>query len=378
MFYNNFFYFFLEVYIIGVFFLILFLLTCWKLLKKSIKLNGLVCSVFLIVLFTSICLYNYLFFIENFYFFENEDFFYFFFKNIVLIFLFIFGIASYNYFNYFKEGYVLPDFYLLLLIFLLVNLVLLSVNDIMLFYVLLELQNLIFFIFAAFVRNRWFVVEAAFRYFLVSGFSTMMFLLSFCLFWGVTGILDFSLYLIFFENMENFGFMYYFFWLALIFFFFSFSLKLGLFPFHWWLVDVFEGVPLLIVFFFMIMPKIFLVFFLIKFFYIFFFFNLNTVMFFYFFFVLGSMLWALIKVLYQFSLIRFLVYSSIFNMSFIYVGLFSSTIFGVISTFIFLMVYLFNTLGLFFFFFFLNFKRIVGVFFFFYIYFFFFFFIYFF
>lgn len=99
-------------------------------------------------------MYNYLFFIENFYFFENEDFFYFFFKNIVLIFLFIFGIASYNYFNYFKEGYVLPDFYLLLLIFLLVNLVLLSVNDIMLFYVLLELQNLIFFIFAAFVRNR--------------------------------------------------------------------------------------------------------------------------------------------------------------------------------------------------------------------------------
>jgi len=92
-----------------------------------------------------------------------------------------------------------------------------------------------------------------------------------------------------------------------------FFLKLGVAPFHFWLIDVYESLSFPLLFLFSVLPKIAYFFLLINFLSYFFFLNFN---FFFQFFVFLSVLIGTIGGLFQNKLNRLFAYSSVLNNGF--------------------------------------------------------------
>lgn len=90
----------------------------------------------------------------------------------------------------------------------------------------------------------------------------------------------------------------------------------------------------------MVFPKILLFYILLKFYYIIFFNSIYNIMFIFFVVVLGSIFWSFLRAMVQFDLVRFLVYSSIFNMGFIFFGFFSNTLLGLVTSLMYLVIYI--------------------------------------
>ncbi len=215
-------------------------------------------------------------------------------------------------------------------------------------YIALEIQNLCFYVLASLKRFNNFSVEAGLKYFLLGSFSSSLLLFGISLIYGLLGTLNiFDLYLILINF--NYEYIYIFFFLALFFFICGFFFKLGAVPFHWWVSDVYEGSPTIIMMIFSIFPKIVLLFLLIKFyFYLFFFeFNLNN-----FFLIIGlfSIVIGGINAMYQLKIKRFLAYSTIVNIGYILIALSIFSLEGMFSSIFYLFCYLFSVFIFFWFF----------------------------
>ena len=125
-----------------------------------------------------------------------------------------------------------------------------SSNDIILFYLGLELQSLSLYILAAIDRDNIRSTESGIKYFILSALSSGLLLYGCSLLYGFTGSTNFDV--IATElNSENTGAIF-----AMVFVLVGLAFKISAVPFHMWTPDVYEGAPTSVTNFFAVAPKI--------------------------------------------------------------------------------------------------------------------------
>jgi NADH-quinone oxidoreductase subunit N len=183
----------------------------------------------------------------------------------------------------------------------------------------------------------------------MGSFSSGILLYGIILLFGVMGTLDFvevsylmldMLYL----NVDLFYIIY-----ILSFILVGLLFKLGIAPFHWWVPEVYEGAPLVVTLFFIVVPKVSLVFLLVKLYnYIF----INFIEIFSAFFLIctiASLILGFFFTLYQKKIVKFLAYSTIFNGGFFMACFANGTYLSLVSLLYFFIPYILLLLGVFFF-----------------------------
>ena len=124
-----------------------------------------------------------------------------------------------------------------------------SSNDLILFYLGLELQSLALYILASMDRDNLKSTESGIKYFVLSALSSGLLLYGCSLLYGFTGTTNFEL--IANElNSKNVGSIF-----AMVFILVGLAFKVSAVPFHMWTPDVYEGAPTSITSFFAVVPK---------------------------------------------------------------------------------------------------------------------------
>ena len=125
-----------------------------------------------------------------------------------------------------------------------------SSNDIILFYLGLELQSLSLYILAAIDRDNIRSTESGIKYFILSALSSGLLLYGCSLLYGFTGSTNFDVIAVEL-NSENTGAIF-----AMVFVLVGLAFKISAVPFHMWTPDVYEGAPTSVTNFFAVAPKI--------------------------------------------------------------------------------------------------------------------------
>jgi NADH-quinone oxidoreductase subunit N len=204
-----------------------------------------------------------------------------------------------------------------------------SSNELLLIYIFLEVQSLTLYILAAFNYDSTRSSEASLKYFIFGSLFSGLFLMGWVLLFfssGLSNLYDMQDFFSFFcwpdfyiDYMSMVNYQLVTSQLGLFFIVLAFIGKVGLFPFHQWMVDVYDSVSNITLFFFAIFPKLFLIFFFVRF-YI----SLNVLFgygsfkFIFALIGLGSILFGCVSNLSQWKLKRFLAFSSIVNLGYIF------------------------------------------------------------
>lgn len=140
-----------------------------------------------------------------------------------------------------KEDINFGEFYSLLLFAIMGMFLMIWGNDILIIFIGLELMSICFYILAGFLRKRPKSNESALKYFLLGAFMTGFIVYGISLMYGVTGTTNLT---ILYSNPENFKSSIFVigFGLYLI----GFLFKMGIFPFHMWIPDVYDGAPTIV------------------------------------------------------------------------------------------------------------------------------------
>ena len=125
-----------------------------------------------------------------------------------------------------------------------------SSNDLILFYLGLELQSLALYILASIDRDNLKSSEAGIKYFVLSALSSGLLLYGCSLLYGFTGSTNFDSISSQLVN-ENVGAIF-----AMVFILVGLAFKISAVPFHMWTPDVYEGAPTSITSFFAVVPKV--------------------------------------------------------------------------------------------------------------------------
>ena len=125
-----------------------------------------------------------------------------------------------------------------------------SANDLILFYLGLELQSLALYILASIDRDNLRSTESGIKYFVLSALSSGLLLYGCSLLYGFTGSTNFDL-IANQLNKENTGAVF-----AMVFILVGLAFKVSAVPFHMWTPDVYEGAPTSITSYFAVVPKV--------------------------------------------------------------------------------------------------------------------------
>ena len=112
-----------------------------------------------------------------------------------------------------------------------------SSNDLILFYLGLELQSLSLYILASIDRDNLRSTESGIKYFVLSALSSGLLLYGCSLLYGFTGSTNFEV-IASQLNKENEGAVF-----AMVFILVGLAFKVSAVPFHMWTPDVYEGAP---------------------------------------------------------------------------------------------------------------------------------------
>ena len=128
--------------------------------------------------------------------------------------------------------------------------IMISSNDLILFYIGLELQSLALYVLASFNRDNILSSESGLKYFVLSALSSGLLLYGCSLIYGFSGSTNFNIIA---ENMNqsSYGLTF-----GIIFIITGLAFKISAVPFHMWAPDVYEGSPTSVTIFFAILPKI--------------------------------------------------------------------------------------------------------------------------
>ena len=141
------------------------------------------------------------------------------------------------------------EYPIIILISILGMFFMLSSNDLILFYLGLELQSLSLYILASIDRDNSRSSESGIKYFVLSALSSGLLLYGCSLLYGYTGSTNFEL-IAGQLNKENTGAIF-----AMVFILVGLAFKVSAVPFHMWTPDVYEGAPTSITSFFAVVPK---------------------------------------------------------------------------------------------------------------------------
>ena len=216
-----------------------------------------------------------------------------------------------------------------------------SSNDIILFYLGLELQSLSLYILASIDRDNLRSSESGIKYFVLSALSSGLLLYGCSLLYGFTGSTNFDL--IANElNKENIGAVF-----AMVFILVGLAFKVSAVPFHMWTPDVYEGAPTSITSYFAVVPKVAGLAVLIKFMLIPFsniLLEWQTIIVF---ISLASMILGAIAAIGQKNIKRLLAYSSIGHIGYALAGVATGAISGYESAIVYIAIYVIMNIGAF-------------------------------
>jgi NADH-quinone oxidoreductase subunit N len=163
-------------------------------------------------------------------------------KIITLLAAFIVLAISKNYLDNFKISKI--EYPILILSSVLGMMVMISSNDLIVFYMGLELQSLALYVLATFNRNNLKSSEAGLKYFVLSALSSGLLLYGCSLIYGFSGSTNFEIIASQLNSNEyalTFG---------IVFILVGLAFKISAVPFHMWAPDVYEGSPTTVTLFF--------------------------------------------------------------------------------------------------------------------------------
>lgn len=240
------------------------------------------------------------------------------------------------------------EYWILILLAIVAILLILQAYDLLMIYLTIEFQSLIFYILASFKRTSEFSTEAGLKYFVLGAFSSALLLFGSSLIYGLTGLTNLNDLSKFFTGITLadinifLGIL-----TGLILIIISFLFKLSAAPFHMWAPDVYEGSPTSITAFFSIMPKLAILSLLFRVlmfsFYDFIAFWQNIIL-------ICTILSILIGTLNAFSQVkwkRFFAYSSINHVGFFLLALLTGSLEGISNSILYVIIYAITMLGIF-------------------------------
>lgn len=216
-----------------------------------------------------------------------------------------------------------------------------SSNDLILFYLGLELQSLALYILATIDRDNLRSTESGIKYFVLSALSSGLLLYGCSLLYGFTGTTNFEL-ISNQLNKENTGAVF-----AMVFILVGLAFKVSAVPFHMWTPDVYEGAPTSITSYFAVVPKVAGLALLIKFMFIPFsniLLEWQTIIIF---ISIASMILGAVAAMVQKNFKRLLAYSSIGHIGYALAGVATGAISGYKSSIVYISIYVIMNIGAF-------------------------------
>ncbi len=216
-----------------------------------------------------------------------------------------------------------------------------SSNDLILFYLGLELQSLALYILASIDRNNSKSTESGMKYFVLSALSSGLLLYGCSLLYGFTGSTNFDV--IQGElNSENIGALF-----SIVFILVGLAFKVSAVPFHMWTPDVYEGSPTSVTNFFAVVPKIAGIAVIIRFMDIPFKNILSEWQLIVIFLSISSMILGAVAAIGQQNIKRLLAYSSIGHIGYVLAGIATGQQSGYASSLVYLVIYVVMNIGAF-------------------------------
>jgi NADH-quinone oxidoreductase subunit N len=258
-------------------------------------------------------------------------------KNLLNLGTLIISLQSYN---WLKEHKHVPEFYILLLSTLLGMFFMISSNNLLMFYLALELSTIPLAALANFDLEKRRSSEAAFKMIISSAFSSGLLLFGISMLYGSTGTLSFTELPVHLNGnpLQIFSFI-----LLIA----GFGFKISAVPFHLWTADVYEGAPVAVTSYLSVISKGAILFVLVSVLYnafaplnaswynILFLISVLTM-------IIGNLF-----ALRQQNMKRFLAFSSIAQVGFILIGITGYSAEGSASVIFFVLIYIFSNLAAF-------------------------------
>ena len=260
-------------------------------------------------------------------------------KIVTLLAAFLVLLISTNYLEIFRIFKI--EYPILILSSVLGMMVMISSNDLIVFYMGLELQSLALYVLASFNRDQLKSSEAGLKYFVLSALSSGLLLYGCSLIYGFTGSTNFNIIANQLSSDEytlTFG---------IVFILVGLAFKISAVPFHMWAPDVYEGSPTSVTLFFTIVPKIAALTVFIRFLYVPFLNLIDQWQMILIFLSIASMLFGAIAAIGQTNLKRLIAYSSIGHVGYTLAGLATGTNDGIQNSVIYITIYILMNLGLF-------------------------------
>jgi NADH-quinone oxidoreductase subunit N len=262
-----------------------------------------------------------------------------FFKILILLGTIFVMFITQNFIKEMKINYF--EYPLLLLFSVLGMFFMISSNDLMSFYLGLELQSLALYILASLDRDNLKSNESGIKYFVLSALSSGLLLYGCSLLYGFTGSTNFEEINLKME-FENTGATF-----AMVFILVGLAFKVSAVPFHMWTPDVYEGSPSSVTSFFAVVPKVAGIAILIRFVQIPFeqlvdqWKNILVFM------ALASMILGAVAAIGQTNIKRLIAYSSIGHIGYALAGISTGTVTGYSSSVVYISIYVIMNLGIF-------------------------------
>ena len=260
-------------------------------------------------------------------------------KIITLIGGFLVLVISSSYLKTFKIFKI--EYPILILSSVLGMMIMISSNDLMVFYMGLELQSLALYVLATFNRDQLKSSEAGLKYFVLSALSSGLLLYGCSLIYGFTGSTNFDVIANQLNSNEyalTFG---------IVFILVGLAFKISAVPFHMWAPDVYEGSPTTVTLFFTMVPKIAALTVFIRFLYVPFLNLLDQWQMIIVFLSIASMIFGAVAAIGQTNIKRLIAYSSIGHIGYTLAGLATGSNDGIQSSIIYISIYVIMNLALF-------------------------------
>jgi len=233
------------------------------------------------------------------------------------------------------------EYPILILSSILGMMVMVSSNDLIVFYIGLELQSLALYVLASFNRDNILSSESGLKYFVLSALSSGLLLYGCSLVYGFSSSTNFLQISLNYDQSAQ-GIIF-----GMVFILVGLAFKISAVPFHMWAPDVYQGSPTSVTLFFAILPKIAALTVFIRFLYTPFFNLIDQWQTIIIFLSIASMLFGAVAAIGQKNLKRLIAYSSISHMGYALAGLTTGTNQGIQSSVSYITIYLVMNLAFF-------------------------------
>ena len=260
-------------------------------------------------------------------------------KVLILFSAFFVMLISKNYISDIKNNKF--EYPIIIFLSLLGMFIMVSSNDLILFYLGLELQSLALYILASIDRDNLKSSEAGIKYFVLSALSSGLLLYGCSLIYGFSGSTNFDQIAILSRDF-NAGTIF-----GMVFILVGLAFKVSAVPFHMWTPDVYQGSPTSVTSFFSVVPKIAGMAIFIKFMYLPFRSLLTEWQYILVFMSLASMILGAVAAIAQTNIKRLMAYSSIGHIGYALAGIASGSAAGFKSTLVYMSIYVVMNIGAF-------------------------------